>query len=245
MLNIITELGYNEKEASIYLSLLEIGTADVSSIAKISGVPRTYVYDLAKKLVAAGVLLQTKKEKRIMYSAISPDVLLEKQRSKAEKLQEAMPELKALFNTSGNKPRIYYFEGDAGIQKINEDTLNYKGEIVAFTSPRYLKYKAGRLHKQYVNQRLKKHNKARIIGEYSPEMIELKKLDEKENRQTRMIPPALFNSEIEVGMYGNKVSIVDYKENFGFIIESQEFSKMLKMVFELIWDSGKVMSYKN
>ena len=34
---------------------------------------------------------------------------------------------------------------------------------------------------------------------------------------------------------GSKVFIIDYKEQFGFIIEDTEIARVMKMIFEIVW----------
>ena len=65
-------------------------------------------------------------------------------------------------------------------------------------------------------------NHVRVIGEDAPEIRELQGKDEEELRETRILSKDIFRSEIEIGMYGSKVFIIDYKGQFGFIIEDTE-----------------------
>jgi hypothetical protein len=84
-------------------------------------------------------------------------------------------------------------------------------------------------------------NKVRVIGEVSPEIQSLKQRDKQELRETRMLPKDYFHSNIEIGIYGSKVFVIDYKQEFGFIVESEEITRTMKMIFELIWGSGKIV----
>jgi hypothetical protein len=84
-----------------------------------------------------------------------------------------------------------------------------------------------------------------MIGEISPENIMLQKRDTSELRETRLLPKDIFASNIEVGMFGSTVYIVDYKELFGLIIESTEIARTLRMIFEIVWGSGKIVTLKN
>ena len=76
-------------------------------------------------------------QKEKIFTATSPDALVEMQRNNLRRLQQMLPELKALHNTSGQKPKIFYYEGEDGINLIYEDTLKYKGEILVFTTPQF------------------------------------------------------------------------------------------------------------
>ena len=50
--------GFSEKEANLYVSLLKIGEATVDECAKVSGIRRTIAYQLMRKLVWKGFVVE-------------------------------------------------------------------------------------------------------------------------------------------------------------------------------------------
>lgn len=238
---ILGQLGLNNKEVDIYLATLEQGLAPATTIAKTAGIQRTHFYDLAEKLLRLGLLKQVIKDRRRCFAALQPDKLISIYERRLELLKKAIPELESLHSSSGQKPRIYYYEGRDGIEQINRDTLLHKGEIVGFTTPRFLTKHDEELSRLYIKKRINLKNKVRVIGEVSPEIQSLRQRDKQELRETRMLPKDYFHSNIEIGIYGNKVFVIDYKQEFGFIVESEEISRTMKMIFELIWGSGKIV----
>ncbi len=227
-------LGLNEKEAAVYTAALELGTASASAIAKKAGIQRTHFYDLAEKLTDAG-LLQVSKGKKRSFSPASPDVLVELQEERLQKLKEVLPEFKAIYNTSAQKPRISFYEGKAGLDQINDDTLRYKNEILAFTTPRFISSRTRSTGSEYIKKRVALGIRARVIGENAAEILEHQKNDRNELRETRILSTDVYKSNVEIGIYGNKVYIIDYKEQFGFIIEGVEIANVMKMIFEMVW----------
>jgi sugar-specific transcriptional regulator TrmB len=238
---ILEQTNLRPEEVRIYLSALELGASSASDIAKKAQIQRTYFYDLSKTLIEGGFLRRSKKGKKMIYFAENPEKIVEIERKKLEKLEKAIPELKALYNTSGKKPRISYFEGSEGIDQINNDTLKQKGEIVGFTTPLFVKYKNERLSREYITNRISSKNQVRAIGEMSNEILALQRRDKEELRETRILPQKIFSSNIEIGVYGNKMFVLDYKQEFGFIIEGAEIAKVFKMIFEIVWSSGKII----
>jgi len=238
---ILEQTNLRPEEVRIYLSTLELGASSASDIAKKAQIQRTYFYDLSKKLVENGFLKRSKDGKKTLYFAENPEKIVEIERKKLDMLEKAVPELKAIYNTTGKKPRISFFEGNEGIDQINNDTLKHKGEIIGFTTPLFVKYKNERLSKEYIRNRISIKNPVRAIGEMSNEILELQRRDKEELRETRILPQNIFSSNIEIGVYGNKMFVLDYKQEFGFIIESTEIAKVFKMIFEMIWSSGKII----
>jgi len=231
----------DEKESAIYLAALEAGVATAREIAKKAGIQRTYFYDLSEKLLKLGLLQQISKGKKRYFQAAEPEKLLEMQEKRLGELRGALPELKALQNTKGQKPKVYFFEGRAGINQVNEDTLKYKGDMVAFTTPRFVSANEEKLSREYIAKRKLLGIKVRVIGEVSPEVAKIKSRDKEELRETKMLPKDLFSSEVEIGIYGNKVFFANYKDQFGLIVEDSEISKTLKNIFEIIWRGGFVI----
>jgi len=238
---ILRQFNLNKKEASIYLAALELGITTASEIAKKAQIQRTYFYDLSRGLIKLGLLKQISKGKKRMFNALKPEELLELQKQRLKQLEKALPEFEAIHNTSGQKPKVFYYEGLDGMIQINDDALRYQGERVAFTTPSFWTKEQEKIGKEFMKKRTALGNKIRVIGEVSEEAFDLKKRDKEELRETRMLPKDIFSSKVAIKIYGNHTSIVDYKENFGFIIESSEVAKTLKMIFEIVWNSGKIV----
>jgi len=231
----------DEKESAVYSAALETGIATAQQIAKRARIQRTYFYDLSEKLLALGLLKQISRGKKRYFEAAEPEKLIEIQEEKLQELKNSLPQFKALQNTKGQKPKVYFFEGRSGIDQVNEDTLKYKGEILGFTTPRFVSVYEEKLSREYITKRKSLGVKVRAIGEVSREILKLQKRDKEELRETRMLPKDLYSSEVEIGMYGNKIFFANYKNQFGLIVEDSDISNTLKKIFELVWDSGRVI----
>ena len=231
----------SQKQARIYLAAIEVGAASVQTITKKAGVQRTHFYDLIGDLLRYGLVQQIRRGKRRYFVAAEPEKLLEIQEERLKELRSVLLELKSLYNTAGHKPRVLYYEGQAGIEEISNDTLRYRGEIVAFSTPRFLTTDQRRLARAYIERRITAGNRVRVIAPFSEEFIALAKRDREELRETRLLPAVLFESNVEIGIYGNRMFIIDYQNEFGFIVEGSSIATPLKMIFEMIWDSGKII----
>ncbi|MBI1957109.1 MAG: hypothetical protein HYS44_01460 [Candidatus Niyogibacteria bacterium] len=238
---VFKHFGLDEKEAAIYLANLELGTASAQEIAKKAGIQRTYFYDLSARLINIGLMRQVKRGSKRLFAATEPKRLLEIQEEYAAEIKKVLPQLNAVYNTSGQKPAMFYYEGLRGIDQINDDSLRYEGEMVAFTTPRFLSIENQKLSREFIARRLALNKHVRVIGQLSPEMLQLKKRDKEELRETRLLPFEIFNSEVEIGIYGNRLFVINYKKLFGFIVEDGDFANAMKKIFDIVWDSGKMI----
>lgn len=238
---ILSNLGLDRRGAALYLAALELGEASAKDIAKKASIQRTYFYDIAGALIKLGFLKQVVRGKKRLFVALEPEKLLELEEKRFKQLKNAIPQFKALFNTKGQKSKIFYYEGIDGIRQIIEDSLSFKNEILNFTTPRVATADQQRLLKEFVKKRVALGIRARVIGELSQEVLNLKNKDKIEMRETRILPKDIFSSDVEIGIYGNRIYIIDFKDEFGFIVEDSNVASILKKIFEIIWSSGRII----
>lgn len=231
----LTQFGLNQKQAEIYLALLELGAASVIGLAKKTGIKRTTVYDILIELEKKGLLSQTKKGKKRLFLANDPESLGKILEEKKNKLEELMPALKSLINTAGTKPVIRYHEGLEGIKEVYRDTLKYQGELLAFVTENIIAKLGQKFADEYKEKRKKAQIFAKVIGPDTDEIVEYKKSDNKDLKETRLVPKDKFPFSIEMNIYGNKTAFMSFGEQLGLIIESSEIAKNMKFLFELAW----------
>ena len=69
-------LGLSEYEAKVYVSLIERGAAKARTLSTMSGVPRTKVYSVLKKLVDIGLVVEIPEEPR-RFAPLPPKTAFE------------------------------------------------------------------------------------------------------------------------------------------------------------------------
>ena len=107
----------DEKESAIYLAVPDGGLRQRGKSPKkpeFSGL--TFQRHYSETLLKLGLLSQISRGKRRYFQAAEPEKLLEMQEERLEELQSVLPELKALQNTGGQKPKVYFLK--AGRESI-------------------------------------------------------------------------------------------------------------------------------
>ena len=237
----LSAFGLTTHEARVYLAVLELGQASVQDISKKSGVQRTYGYELTKKLLTRDILRTVTVGKRGFFVAVVPELLVERQKNKVLEMEQLVPELNARHNVREEKPKISFFEGLSGIEMTYQDILTHHGEIVGFSTPNYLSKDERGIIQKYIQARIARGNPARYVSEASKETLYSRVLDTKELRETRLLPKRLFHSEIELNIYGNKIACINIRSQFCVVIEDKDIASTLKQIFELVWESGKIL----
>lgn len=231
--------GLSEKEARVYLTVLELGTSIASTIARRAELNRVTTYTILEDLKMDGIVNETTKEWVKYYSVISPDILLKQLEQKYESFKDKVPELLALAEKFGSKPRVQFFEGLEGVKKMYNDLLtSTKESICSFLwlesiSPKLHEY----LEKQFLPQRIKLGIKAKVISHAGEKNKIYKSMDKKTLRETRMVKDSVFVLHHEIDIYGeNKVAIVmfNHEEMSALIIHSKKFHDTLLSIFNFI-----------
>lgn len=238
--------GLSEKEARVYLTVLELGTSIASTIARRAELNRATTYTLLEDLKRDGIVNEATKDGVKYYSVISPDVLLNQLEQKYESFKDKVPELLALAQKFGNKPKVQFFEGLEWMKKLYRQVV-IEGEhmsepYLAFVwsskiDSRFEKW----LTTEFAEIRKKTKAKSKVIQSKWEKKTGYYAYHE-DNYSHITIPNPIFTLLNEMVIYGeNKVAIMMYNtdELCGIVIESMTLHQWLKSMFELIWDMYK------
>lgn len=86
----LTRIGFTEYEAKVYLALLSDSPATGYQLSKVSGVPRSMVYDALSRLHKRGAVLESVEDRSSVYRPLSPELLLERHYEEQLQLMEGL-----------------------------------------------------------------------------------------------------------------------------------------------------------
>jgi sugar-specific transcriptional regulator TrmB len=235
---ILQELGLNEKEATIYLKLLEEKNCTASKLAKLTKLNRTTSYLELENLKNRGLVSFVIKDSKRYYQAASPDKLLEILDTQKAKIKEILPSLKNLHK-SIEPFKFEVFEGKEGIKTFYQDILNSKTkevlsfgvtgnafEILKFDFPHFVKKyeKAGLTARYLANDSAKK-----LLEPLSKSKVKIKYL------------PKEYSSEITTVIYSDKIAIQSLVQGnlFVVLISDKKLYEGYKNYFEFMWKIAK------
>lgn len=241
----LIEFGLSEKEASVYLALLELGASVASEVAIKAKINRTTAYDILESLVGYGLVSHVK-EKLKHFVAESPEFLvayLEKQshefKERAIEAKKLLPELKSSYNSLPRKPKIKYYDGEEGIIQMYEDSLTSKTEILSWLDTERTADFSEKYFKEYYKRRAKKGIKIKAIVKESETAKEIHDRDKAELREMLILPKELMDIRPECYIYDDKVAFMSLQEKFGVIIESPDIALAQRKLYELAWREAK------
>lgn len=259
VIDVLQQVGLNEKEVSVYLALLELGSQPASVIAKKAKINRSSTYLVLDSLIKRGFVNQYVRADVKYFTAADPEIIIKsikKQESKLKKtrddLTSILPDLYGLANPLTIKPKIRYYEGEKGVIRVMEDTLTATETLQSWDSLDAW-FSSTELLQNYIVEygtlRVEKHkiplqalfvdspiSRKYIIKDYP---VKKKKVDPL--LDFKWIPKEISPFNIGLNIYNDKVTLVSLvkDELLGVIIDSHEIYKIHKAMFELAWKAAK------
>ncbi len=247
--SILKKFGLNDKEISVYLSLIELGPSPVRLISAKSGVNRGTTYDILKSLISNGLVSYYNKQSHQFFSAESPEKLLSALEDKEQnikvlkkEIEQSLAELKEAFEKHGGKPAVKLFEGIKGLKSILEDVLETVGrakeKIYYVYSSASLRKNVYLAYPDFSDLRKKKKIAVKTIA--LGEGGQLVGLDERKWLATSPRPSPQKGREgatYEI-IYAGKVahiSLDDSQNPVGVVIQNPEIFETQKVIFESLW----------
>jgi len=244
----LTAKGFHQKDIEIYLDIYRHSQSYASSIALRTGIDRTTVYSVIKRLLKSGIITQTKLNNVRAYLALSPEIFLDKidrdidelttQKKTTQNFIDEMAKVKK--QRTFEKPKIQIFEGDEAIMSLYQYTLSKSGAQKSFLTIRRIPESLSDFLKhQYIKMKIKHRVHSRVLIANTSFAPKYKSLDARSNRTTKIVAKHPFDLHSEVIMFNtNEVAIIDFhKQIYGIIIKSDTLYKTTEALFDYIWAS--------
>jgi len=246
--NDLTSIGLSEKQITVYVCLIKLGTATVSVIAKEAKVNRSSTYVIIDSLRKRGLVELVVGHKCQQFVAATPDAILKiaedavKDRTLAlDSVKKIIPELRAYHKETRYKPTVKVYEGVEGLKNTYHDIFSSEAkDLKTYANP-------GTIFKIFPNfleehniPRIKKGIKMRAINPANKESVaRWRTLPKNIPDQISLIPEKEYKFPCDMAIYGNRVALVDPVKKFGIIIEHKEIAEMFKNSFNLAWKEAQ------
>jgi len=228
----LEDSGLTKNEAAIYLALIDLGPSRAGLITRKTGVHRRNVYDSIEKLIQKGLVSYIKENNIRLYSAVSPERLIEIQKERENNLLSVVPELERKFNAFKVKKETVFFKGKQALKSIFDDQIKEGKEILVLEACPFandiVKYYFPRYDKERQVKKIKVKALFTSKADYKIPLSEIKYL------------PKDLDSPSATNVYGNKVAIILWTEEpFAILIDQKEIADSYRAYFELLWKSAK------
>lgn len=235
----LIKLGFSEKEALIYMTLLRIGPAVASTLARLTGIKRTSIYDLTNRLLEDNLIMSFKQGTYTYFVVDDVNKLYLYEKQKAELAKDLVEELQKEKNT-GAGIQVSYYKGEEGYREMYENILKTRPKEVCVWMhlDYFLKGIDPKREEQWTKERVQKKIFAKLLIQNTKEGRELQKNDKTNCRETRMLPKETAFQTTCI-LYDGKIELFDTTgETIGVSIQNPALYQMFKALFEQTWDSS-------
>jgi sugar-specific transcriptional regulator TrmB len=242
----LKKLGLSDKEAKLYLTSLQRGPETAPTLARLSDIVRPTAYVIIESLITKGLMSSAIKGKKTYFISETPEHLLSLIRLEKKEIDEKereflklIPQLEAMANIKGEKPKVRVFEGKEGLQAVIESILKSKTKMIYSFIPadQLFQLFPAEEHKELMaSPRVQKKIKAKII--YTSKKGEIYKRKDPVNlREAIYISEKNFPFKAGIDIYDNNVAFYSYKGAImGVIIENEDMAETMRTVFNMLWE---------
>lgn len=234
--HVVEQVGLNNKEASVYLALLELGTASVLTIARKAGLKRPTTYVVLSELEAKGLVALVPQHKKTLYAAEAPEKLYTDLRKKQELLQRFLPDLAALHNRKKEKPQVRLFHGREGVLEVYNKIYD-TGEVCFFATLGDLDKILPGVTREVARRSAEKKLRVREILTGTKEDLKFSKaVPRSAFYQIRLVPGGKHYFLTDNAIFGDSVAFFSFTpELFAVVITSKNIAYSLRSLFEIAW----------
>lgn len=233
----LQEIGLPEKEAKVYIAMLELGRATAQDIAKKSEVNRATTYFVMESLMKKGLASAIDEGSRQYFLPEDPsqlEAIFERQRiefeARRERVAGLVAELSERNATKTKKPVVKYYLGKEGILRMAKHGFKYaKGESLytVFSKEELDKYITKEESRKARELRVKHHIEARglcnalevPVAESGDVII--------------AIPKKVHNFPGDITVYEDTIQLISYEDMVGIVIENKNIATTLRSLYEM------------
>ncbi len=229
------KIGLSKIDTLVYITLLQNPDTSPTEISKQTELYRPSVYTALERLQKHNLVTMSSKGKRITYTAESPTRLESVFKKVEHDFFNEIEDLHRLYDVSKNKLYVSVGSGPQAIRDLYSDVVDKTekdGVYYRYSSIDNRKITQKYVPKDYEYIRDKKQIERYIItgARNTPRKLL--------GRSVKTIPEKydLFEDSINLVIYADKVSIVDYTSESTITITHKKFAEFQKKIFKLLFD---------
>ena len=240
----LVRIGFSDKEARVYVVLLQLGSGGAQDVAEAAGMHRASTYDVLEALTKRGLATPILERGQRKFMAEPPERVLSiihlQRRELEGRLLEAealLPKLATFRHTGGGKPRVRYVEGVDGLRALQREYEARGGDIFQLVGyDAFLAMHDARMTREHRDVVLKRNIRAIVITERELDFSQY------EHVEVRKVSPLLFNVSGEMVVYDDRVMLLSYSGSIIAIeIQSQTIADTCRATLELAWrEAGRL-----
>jgi sugar-specific transcriptional regulator TrmB len=243
LIEAVKNWGLNDKEAQVYLALLQLGLTTAYNVANKSGLKKPTTYVILEQLREKGMVKKIPRAKKLLFEAETPEHIWQIVDERMLWAKRALPELLAVRKEKSQKVSVAYYEGIRGFREIYYKLVKEVGrkeEILGFyahlkdSSPELIDFWA-----ELNTFQEKNGTRRRVIttaNDYYKNNETIFKMLQDQRIKMKELFQEKYDSNISIEIYGEKVLISSHRYLQAVVMDNTDVAIVLRQIFELVWD---------
>jgi len=238
----LSNAGLTDKEARVYIALLQIGRASAYAISSRAGLKKPTTYVVLDELIKKGLVTKIPRVKKQQYLAKPPEEFFAMAEERLNQAKKALPQLLTMAESEKVKVRTLFYEGLKGI----EEALFYKAkemsgkEIVGFyATAEDASKELMDIFNPWPKQMHEMGIRIRVITPEHKSTKEMLEVNKNFGHLIKTVPLSVYSSKSSLEASDTFVRIVLFKPLQAVVIESRELAESVKQIFNMVWNGVK------
>lgn len=234
------KLNFSEKEAEVYLALNTYGPSPASTLARVTRIKRTSVYDTLNSLMAKNLIVSFEQGRYTYFAIDDVNKILYQEKEKVRLAEAIVTKLKDEQLHQGGV-QINHFIGEEGYREMYEDILRThpKELMVWINLDEFYQAIDPIREEEWTKERIQKNIYTRLLMQDTPLAKKFKEKDKNSCRETILLPKKyMFQSNCFI--YKDNISFFDAHDKItGIRIRHPRLYELQKQTFEMNWNLFK------
>ncbi len=240
----LAELGLSPQESQAYEVALGLGTFAASTLGTRLGVPRSSARYTCESLVRKWLMTLTKKANTKLFVAENPtklfSIIYEQEAEiarKKEQLALTVKELQQKYNPEAKLPKITFYEGLDGIERMFDELLVHPTELFSFGAGDYLLSKQPELIKNFRKKAKNMYRNVYVLRSPKYKAIHTTDTAKKQNRYFKYIEEL----KVDIQIVDDLMTIVTIEDpaSVGIVIKHAVIVDAFKSLFQEMWKNNQ------
>ncbi|HRH32226.1 MAG TPA: helix-turn-helix domain-containing protein [bacterium] len=236
----LEQLGFTERQACIYITLLRFGKSGAQQLALASGVPRASCYDTLEQLSKQGLVRAMEESGQQVFVTEPPERIglmlalqLEEVQARRRRAELFLPQLSALTGDGTAKPRFRIINDAEELRMLHEEYADLDKPILQMVGyDAFLELHRESVVQEHAERLQEKRSKGRAI------LVTDSLVDAPAGSgfEVRCVPAAMMDVKGEMTVCEDHVLLFAYTENVTAIeIISPAIANTCRATLELAW----------
>lgn len=245
----LVQAGLSREQARLYESLVRNGPSLASDAARRAAISRTLAYKVFTELATLGLVEKREEAGKVaVFTAAHPlklKELIEKREAEAKDaltaLEGVLGQMTSEYNIAGGKPGIRFYEGHEGVQKVIQDSLTSKTDILQYADIEIIETRLKKESDENLRIRAKRgiRKKLLVIDSAFTRALYASATDEAAS-EVRALPKGDIPFEVTLLIYDGKISYLTMRNEtpIGVIIADQSIYEMHRHLFLTLYEKA-------